>query len=81
VIGFFLVNISFKKGENYQVNVPGWLFFSIVVSSLVAIPDFVLGNDIWSTLIFIAILGIISVIIDIGYSRISGNTNAKSTQE
>jgi hypothetical protein len=79
VIGIFLVNISFKDGENYQVNLPRWLFFYIFVASLIVIHDLVLGNTTQSNIIFIAILGVISMVIVLVHNKVSGGIHEKNT--
>jgi hypothetical protein len=77
----FLLDISFKTGEHYQVNLTKWLFFSIVVSLLIVIHDFIIGNATMSTLIFIAILGMVSIVIVVGYKKISGNPGERGTEK
>lgn len=70
-----LVNISFKEEKNYQVNLPRWLFFYILTASLIIIHDLVMGNITQSIIIFIAILGIISIAIVLVYNKVSGDTH------
>jgi hypothetical protein len=81
LIVIFLLDISFKTGDHYKVKPAKWLFFYIVVSSLIVVHDFVLGNAIMSTVIFITILGVISVVIVVGYQKISGNTGENYTEK
>lgn len=74
-----LVNISFKNSVYYQVNLPRWLFFYILVSALVILHDLVLGYPIMANITFIAILGIISMIIVLVYNKVSRGTHEKNT--
>jgi uncharacterized membrane protein YhhN len=76
-----LMAISFKEGKSYRVNLPRWLFFYIVVSALIVIHDFVMGNATQLNIIYIVILGIISIVIVLWYTRISGNTDERNTGE
>jgi hypothetical protein len=76
LIVIVLVNVSFKNGKYYQVNLPRWLFFYSLVSALVIIHDLVLGNPIFLNITFIAILGIISIVIILVYKKVSGDTQA-----
>jgi len=79
LIVMVLVNLSFKNGNSYRVNLPRWLFFYGLVSALIVIHDLVLGNAILSNIIFIAILGILSSVIVLMYIRVSGDVHEKNT--
>ncbi len=74
-----LVNISFKNGRYYQVNLPRWLFFYIFVAALFIFRDLVLGYPFTQDITFIAILGIISVVVVFAYNKVSGDNREKST--
>jgi len=79
VMVIVLVNISFKNGKCYQVDLPRWLFFYILVSALLTLHDLVLGYPLLPNITFIAILGIVSIVIVFIYNKVSGGTSEKNT--
>jgi len=73
LIVIVLLRISFRTEKGYSVTLTNWLFFYMLVSALVVIHDLVLGNEIMQNLIFIAVLGIISVVVVTGYNKVLGD--------
>lgn len=64
-----LVRVSTRTEKGYSVTLSSWLFFYILVSALIITHDLALGNETIQNLIFITVLGIISVVGVIGFNK------------